>query len=127
VTGAGLTVDQLVRVVTDMVPTDQIGDLIKRVPAKYFNQEMQLYRPVTPAILAGLDLVDPEDECDERLADLIELASADPDGAPKAWTALPDGTTLHIGQLLGVVAQRLATLYSPKRRSSSTKKTAPVA
>ena len=123
---AGLTVDQLMQVVSDLVPTDRLGDLLRRVPPKYFDPETRLFRPVTPAIVAGLDLVDPDDCCDDRVADLAELASADPDSAPRAWTALPDGSTLHIGQLLGVVAQRLAALYSPKHRSSK-KTTATVA
>ena len=127
-TGVGLTLKQLMTVTSDLIPTDRLGDLLQRLPAKYYAPDLQLYRPITPAVLAALDLLEPCDEpcgCDERLAGLVELAAADPDGAPHAWTALPDGSPLYVGQLLGIVAQRLAALYAPRR--SSKKPTAPVA
>jgi hypothetical protein len=126
---SGLTLAQLVRVVGDLVPTDHLGELLRRLPAKYHDPETRMFRPITPAVIAALDVMEPYcPEDDERLADLVELAAADPDGAPQAWTSLPDGSPLFIGQLLGLVAQRLALLYAPTtRRRSSKKQPAPVA
>jgi hypothetical protein len=127
VIGAGLTLNQVVHVVHDLVPTDHLGELLKRLPAKYADVGSGLFRPVAPAVLAALDLIEPCDENDTRLADLVELAAADPCGAPQAWTMLPDGSPLYIGQLLGIVAKRLAALYAPTARRRTSKKLAPVA
>jgi hypothetical protein len=124
----GLTPDQLLRVVSDLVPTDHVGELLRRLPAKMFDAELQLYRPIAPAVLAALDLMEPCHadgcECDARLADVVELAAADPDGARDAWTLLPDASPLYVGKLLAVVAQRLAGLYAATKPRRTSKKPA---
>jgi hypothetical protein len=129
----GLTLEQLLLTVQHDIPTDALGDLLRRLPAKYNDRELQLFRPITPAILLALDLMDECEgscDCDARLADMIEVVAADPapDPTMPAWANMPDGTPLYISKLLATVAERLAGLYAatPKTRSTP-KKPAPVA
>jgi hypothetical protein len=122
---AGLTVPQLVAIAGDFVPTERIGSLMERVPLKYFDPQTQLYRPITPGIIAALDRLGTDGcaENDQRLADTVELASADPEGAADSWTLMPDGTDLYIGSLLLAVGDRLAALYAPPKQQTRRRRT----
>jgi hypothetical protein len=124
---SGLTLDQVLAVVQPDIPTDMLGDLLRRLPPKYFDQESKMFRPLAPAILLALDLVDEREGCDERLTDLVETVAYDPSPTLPAWSVLPDGSPFYISKLLDVVAQRLAGLYSSPKPRKTSKKTAPVA
>ena len=58
----GLTLNQVLKIVEPDIPTDAIGDVLKRLPARFFDQESQLFRPIAPAVLMALDLVAPHDD-----------------------------------------------------------------
>ena len=129
----GLTLAQVLKVVEPDIPTDALGDVLKRLPARFFDQESQLFRPIAPAVLMALDLVAPHDDegcrCDETVADLVEFVSADPAPESPAWTYLPgNGGVLKITDLIGTVAQRLADLYAaPKPATRRTARKSPAA
>jgi hypothetical protein len=127
----GLTLTQLIEVVRNEVPTDKLGDLLQRLPKKYFDPTTQLFRPVAAPILMALSLVEPlddDDGLDVAVAEVVEIVGADPspDPAMPAWTELPGGGTLKITALLNATAQRIADLYvqSPKRASKKISVTA---
>jgi hypothetical protein len=92
--------------------------LLRRLPPKFFDPELQLFRPATAAVLIAMAMVD-DPECDHAVADLVEVVAADPSPELPVWTITPDGQKLQLSAILQTVAGRLAALYAPKpaRRS----------
>jgi hypothetical protein len=129
---AGLTLDQVLAVIAPDVPTDTLGDLLRRLPAKYYDRESDRFPPVTPAVLMALSMGVDGDGDDIWVTDLVDFVAADPAPDPKlpAWIDMPDGGTISVARLLAVTAPRLAALYAPKKTPvalRSKKPSAPVA
>jgi hypothetical protein len=115
----GLTLNQVVETAAADIPSESVGDVLRRLPQKYRDPDLQLYRPVTPAILLALDAVDECcAACDTHLAEIVEVVSCDPAPAHPAWTFTPDGQKLQISAVLQLVAGRLAALYAPPKPRS---------
>jgi hypothetical protein len=122
----GLTVEQLVAIIREDVPHNRIADVLQRIPAKFFDRGLGLYRPVAAAIAVALDYSgDCCPGCDERLAEDVEIIATDPTPDPGAWLIVAD-RPFEIGRLLQNVGTRMARLYAtPKRRSSKKPSPAP--
>jgi hypothetical protein len=124
---AGLTFDQVVRVIAPNVPTDLLGGLMERLPEQFFDKETGTFRPVVPAILLAISTVEPSE--DAWIADIIDFASADPAPDPKVpfWIDLADGGVICVRRLLDVTGARVAALYAPKPPLANRKTTTTVA
>jgi hypothetical protein len=107
----GLTLNQLMTITT--VPTPMLGDLLRRLPARFFDRASETFRPVAPAVLTALAHVVEDDGLDDELADAVELVAADPAPELEAWTSTPRGSRVPITSILKMTASRLAQLYAP--------------
>jgi hypothetical protein len=106
----GLTLDEVVRIASHEIPSDLIGDVLRRLPARFYSQELELFRPLAPAVMVALAAVDEIE--DDVVADLVEVVALDPAPELPAWVMTPDGERLQISMILQAVARRVAKLYS---------------
>jgi hypothetical protein len=115
-TTGGLTLDELIRVVERHVPTDRVGELLQRLPERFYSKELDRFRPVTPAVLISMSYLDAEDGeiYDDVVASYVELVASDPSPAVDAWTTTPDGVKMPISTILSLVAKNIASLYSAR-------------
>jgi hypothetical protein len=80
---AGLRLSDVLTIIANEIPTDQIAGLLRRLPARFYDPASQLFRPLAPAILLGLSLtpdLDDDDGLDNVVADMIELVGEGGDG-----------------------------------------------
>jgi len=120
--------NNVLNIIRDEIPTEQVGEVLRRLPAKYFDPELKLFRPITPVVLIALSLTaanEDDDTLDLAVANTIEVVAADPDPQAEAWTTLPGGRTLYISRLLTAAAGRIAELYAPQPSRSRRRSPAP--
>jgi hypothetical protein len=74
----GLTLDDVIRITGRVISPGALGNALRRLPARFHSRDLELFRPVVPAILAALAMVDEEDGRDEAVANAVDFVHADP-------------------------------------------------